>query len=94
MCNVHDELKGPQSNVRDGEEVVIANIFASWLQSVADKITLFVSPDCLCSYHEDHNTENEQDSEPDLPNTGGCSPVHLLFCIDKFSHNLLGKNSE
>uniref|UniRef100_A0A8C3IAJ0 Uncharacterized protein n=1 Tax=Chrysemys picta bellii TaxID=8478 RepID=A0A8C3IAJ0_CHRPI len=85
VCNVHDELKGPQSNVRDGEEVVVANIFASRLQSVADKIILFVSPDSLCSHHEDHNTENEQDSEPDLPNT-----VHLLFYAILQRHSCIG----
>uniref|UniRef100_A0A8C3I7G6 Uncharacterized protein n=1 Tax=Chrysemys picta bellii TaxID=8478 RepID=A0A8C3I7G6_CHRPI len=84
-----DELKGPQSNVRDGEEVVIANIFASRLQSVADKIILFVSPDFLRSHHKDHNTENEHDSEPDLSDT-----VHYVVTPSQKRYIGIGKGSE
>uniref|UniRef100_A0A9L0JIH7 Uncharacterized protein n=1 Tax=Equus asinus TaxID=9793 RepID=A0A9L0JIH7_EQUAS len=58
--------------------------------SVADKIGLLISPHFLCSYNKDHNSENEKDSEPDFPNTGGvfidtpqnslqCAPIHLLL---------------
>lgn len=66
-----DELKGPQSDVRNGEKVIIANIFASGLQSVADKIILLITPDLLCSNNQDHYAENEEDGQPYLANTGG-----------------------
>uniref|UniRef100_A0A8C2SNI7 Uncharacterized protein n=1 Tax=Coturnix japonica TaxID=93934 RepID=A0A8C2SNI7_COTJA len=82
-----DELQGPQADVGDGEEVVIANIFATRLQSVADKVILLISPDSLCSHNQDHDTEDEQDCEPYLPNAGGVSPVH---CLVLKKHVLLG----
>uniref|UniRef100_A0A672UN80 Uncharacterized protein n=1 Tax=Strigops habroptila TaxID=2489341 RepID=A0A672UN80_STRHB len=80
-CGNKDQLQGPESDVRDGEKVIIANISAARLKCVADKILLFISPDSLCSHNQDHDTEDEQDCEPDLPNAGGGSPVHLLFCV-------------
>uniref|UniRef100_A0A8C9MQN4 Uncharacterized protein n=1 Tax=Serinus canaria TaxID=9135 RepID=A0A8C9MQN4_SERCA len=91
-CGDKDQLQGPESDVRDGEKMVIANISAARLKRVADKILLFISPDSLCSHNQDHDTEDEEDCEPYLPNTGGVliytsqntlqsSPVHLLFCV-------------
>lgn len=70
-CGHEDQLKGPESDVRDGEIVIIAHIFAPRLESVADKIGLLISPHFLCGYYQDHNAKNEEDCEPDLPNTGG-----------------------
>uniref|UniRef100_A0A8C0VUA0 Uncharacterized protein n=1 Tax=Cyanistes caeruleus TaxID=156563 RepID=A0A8C0VUA0_CYACU len=91
-CGDKDQLQGPESDVRDGEKVIIANISAARLKCIADKILLFISPDSLCSHDQDHDTEDEEDCEPYLPNTGGVliytsqnslqsSPVHLLFCV-------------
>uniref|UniRef100_A0A8C9MPH9 Uncharacterized protein n=1 Tax=Serinus canaria TaxID=9135 RepID=A0A8C9MPH9_SERCA len=88
-CGDKDQLQGPESDVRDGEKMVIANISAARLKRVADKIILFISPDSLCSHNQDHDTEDEEDCEPYLPNTGGVliytsqngmqsSPIHGL----------------
>lgn len=66
-----DELQGPQPDVGHRKKVVVAHIFASWLQSVADKIFLFVTPHFLSSHYKDHDTENEDDGDPYLPDAGG-----------------------
>uniref|UniRef100_A0A8C3JAY2 Uncharacterized protein n=1 Tax=Calidris pygmaea TaxID=425635 RepID=A0A8C3JAY2_9CHAR len=70
-CGNKDQLQGPESDVRDGEKVIIANILAPRLKCVAHKVILFISPDSLCSHNQDHDTEDEQDCEPYLPDTGG-----------------------
>lgn len=87
-----DQLQGPEPDVRDGEVVIIAHVFAPGLQSVADKVSLLVSPHFLCSYNQDHDAKNEEDCEPDFSNTGGVfidtpqnslqsAPIHRLWAV-------------
>uniref|UniRef100_A0A8C9J531 Uncharacterized protein n=1 Tax=Panthera tigris altaica TaxID=74533 RepID=A0A8C9J531_PANTA len=87
-----DQLESPESDVRDGEIVIVAHIFAPRLQSVADEIGLLISPHFLRGYDKDHNAENEEDGEPDFPDTGGVfvdapqnglqrAPIHLLRAV-------------
>uniref|UniRef100_A0A3B4Z0J4 Uncharacterized protein n=1 Tax=Stegastes partitus TaxID=144197 RepID=A0A3B4Z0J4_9TELE len=59
------ELKGPETYVGDGEEVVIADVGASGLASVAVKVPLVVAPDPLGSHHEDQHPEDEDHRQPD-----------------------------
>ena len=91
-CGHEDQLKGPEPDVRDGEVVVIAHVFAPRLQSVADKVSLLISPHFLGSYYQDHDAKNEEDGEPDFSNTGGVfidtpqnslqsAPIHPLWVI-------------
>uniref|UniRef100_A0A8C3Y2W2 Uncharacterized protein n=1 Tax=Catharus ustulatus TaxID=91951 RepID=A0A8C3Y2W2_CATUS len=91
-CGDKNQLQGPESDVRDGEKVIIANISAPRLKRVADKVILFISPDSLRSHNQDHDTEDEEDCEPYLPDTGGVfiytsqnsmqsSPIHCLVSI-------------
>lgn len=59
-----DELQGPQSDVRDGEEVVIADIVAPGLSRVAFEVFLFITPYLLGCHHKHHDPEEENNREP------------------------------
>uniref|UniRef100_A0A3B4GYT8 Uncharacterized protein n=1 Tax=Pundamilia nyererei TaxID=303518 RepID=A0A3B4GYT8_9CICH len=48
-----NELQGPQADVGDGEEVVVAHVGAAWLFSVAFKIFALFTPHSLS-----HSTEH------------------------------------
>ena len=66
-----DKLKGPQADMGDREEVVVADVFAAGLPGVAVKVGLVVAPHALCRHHEHHHPEDEDDRQPDAPKDGG-----------------------
>lgn len=87
-----DELKRPQADVRDGEEVVIADTVAARLLCVAGEAGLLVAPHTLCCDHQHQDAEDEEDREPDATDACGVSvhtaddsikrcPVHLWFRV-------------
>lgn len=59
-----DELQGPQPDVGDREEVVIADIVAPGLSSVALEVFLFIAPYLFCCHHKHHDPEEENNREP------------------------------
>ena len=106
VCHVHDhqkgrardenELQGPQADVGDGEEVVVADISAARLLGVAIKVFLLVAPHAFRSHHVHQHPEHEHHRQPDPPKCGGVLvhpaeerleglPVHGLECLSNMS---------
>lgn len=54
-----DELESPEANVGDWEEVIVADVGATRLASVAVKVYLVVTPHPLSSHHKDQHPEDE-----------------------------------
>ncbi|KAJ0062670.1 hypothetical protein NL108_004285, partial [Boleophthalmus pectinirostris] len=59
-----DELQSPQTHMRHGEEVVIADVVTARLSRVAFKVLLLIPPNLLCCHHKHHDPEEEDDGEP------------------------------
>ena len=66
-----DELEGPETSVRDGEEVVVTDVGAAWLAGVAVKVFLVVAPHPLRCHHEHHDPKDEDDGQPDTTEARG-----------------------
>uniref|UniRef100_A0A3B5K2W2 Uncharacterized protein n=1 Tax=Takifugu rubripes TaxID=31033 RepID=A0A3B5K2W2_TAKRU len=66
-----DQLQAPQADVRNGKEMIVADIFATWLLRVAFKVGLFVAPDFLSGQNQNGDAEDEEDRKPDLSQAGG-----------------------
>lgn len=70
-----DELERPETDVGDGEEVIVADTVASRLLGVAGKAGLLITPHALRCDHQNQDAENEQDREPNATDACGVS-VH------------------
>uniref|UniRef100_A0A671W875 Uncharacterized protein n=1 Tax=Sparus aurata TaxID=8175 RepID=A0A671W875_SPAAU len=90
-----DELQGPQADVGDGEEVVVADVGAAGLLGVAVKVFLLVAPHSLRRHHVHHHSEDKHHRQPYPaercgvfvhPTEEGLEglPVHVLGCVSPF----------
>lgn len=66
-----DQLESPESGIRDGVVVVVADILTTRLPGVAIKVLLLVTPDLLTGYQKDQEPEDENDGEPDATECRG-----------------------
>lgn len=66
-----DDLENPESDVGDRKGLVVADVLATRLFGVTNHAGLFITPHLLSSGSEDHDPEDEQDTEPDLPHHRG-----------------------
>uniref|UniRef100_A0A8C6YDC5 Uncharacterized protein n=1 Tax=Naja naja TaxID=35670 RepID=A0A8C6YDC5_NAJNA len=66
-----NQLQGPETDMGDGEKMIIANIGATRLPVVAVKILLLISPHPLSSYHINKDTKNKDHREPDAAKIHG-----------------------
>lgn len=66
-----NQLQGPETDVGDGEKMIVANIGAARLPVIAVKILLLISPHPLSSYHINKHTENKDHREPDTAKSSG-----------------------
>uniref|UniRef100_A0A3P9NCU6 Uncharacterized protein n=1 Tax=Poecilia reticulata TaxID=8081 RepID=A0A3P9NCU6_POERE len=87
-----DELESPQPDVRDWEELVVADAVAAGLLGVAGEAGLFIAPNALGGNHQHQDAEDEDDGEPNASDAGGMpvytadhgikgSPVHLRLQV-------------
>uniref|UniRef100_A0A8C1GE53 Uncharacterized protein n=1 Tax=Cyprinus carpio TaxID=7962 RepID=A0A8C1GE53_CYPCA len=75
------ELQGPQTDVRDGERAVIADVAAAGLLGVAHKVFALVAPNALSRHHKHQNTKHKHHGQPD-------STKHCRIFIDPVKKGL------
>uniref|UniRef100_A0A673HVJ2 Uncharacterized protein n=1 Tax=Sinocyclocheilus rhinocerous TaxID=307959 RepID=A0A673HVJ2_9TELE len=66
-----DDLKHPESDVRDREGYIIAYILATGLFGVAGETGLLIAPNLLCGSTEHQDAEDEEYGEPDFAHHRG-----------------------
>lgn len=65
------ELQGPQPDVGDGEEVVIADVGTARLLGIAVKVFLLIAPHSLRGHHVHHDPKHKHHRQPDPPERRG-----------------------
>lgn len=65
-----DDVKHPESVLRDGKGHVVTHLFAARLEGVAGKFLLFVLKQVAGHSSEDHYPEGEHEQEPETTEHG------------------------
>lgn len=65
-----DDVKHPESVLRDGEGHVITHLFAAGLEGVAGKLLLFVLKQVTGDSSKDHDPKDEHEQEPEATQHG------------------------
>lgn len=66
-----DDLKDPETDVGDGEGVVVAHVLTAGLFGIADHTRLLIAPHLLCPGTQDHDPKDKQDSHPNFTDDRG-----------------------
>uniref|UniRef100_A0A8C9QRY4 Uncharacterized protein n=1 Tax=Scleropages formosus TaxID=113540 RepID=A0A8C9QRY4_SCLFO len=72
-----DDLHHPETDVGDGEDVVVAHVLTTGLLRVADEARLLVPPHVLSPSTQDQDPEDEQNTHPYLSQDRGVG-LHLV----------------
>uniref|UniRef100_A0A673BJ95 Uncharacterized protein n=1 Tax=Sphaeramia orbicularis TaxID=375764 RepID=A0A673BJ95_9TELE len=79
-CGDEDELKTPETDVRDWKELIVTDVFTARLKKKKkedrNRVRLFVTPDALSSHNQHHNPENKQHRQPYFAQAGGVTVRH------------------
>uniref|UniRef100_A0A3B5M2J1 Uncharacterized protein n=1 Tax=Xiphophorus couchianus TaxID=32473 RepID=A0A3B5M2J1_9TELE len=99
-----DELQGPQADVGDGEEVIVADVGTARLLGVAVKVLLLISPNPFSCDHVHHHPEHKHHRQPYSSKCSGVFvhsteeglegfPVHVADLVGLFTetHSLTGE---
>ena len=66
-----DDLQDPETDVGDGEGLVVADVLATWLLGVAHEVRLLIPPHELCCSAEDEDPKDEKHREPNAADDRG-----------------------
>uniref|UniRef100_A0A8C6L8U9 Uncharacterized protein n=1 Tax=Nothobranchius furzeri TaxID=105023 RepID=A0A8C6L8U9_NOTFU len=82
-----DDLQHPESDVRDGEGFIVADILTTRLLGVTGEVGLLVAPHLLGGSPQHQDPEDEEDSQPDLADDQEVPKVFTLIFDTTHKHN-------
>lgn len=65
-CGDKNDLQHPETDVGDGEGLVVADVLATGLLRVTGEVGLLVTPNFFSCCAQNQDPENEENSQPNL----------------------------